>query len=133
MKRTSRLQAAPRWLAQYTGKRWISGYCDYFAVDVRCAITELGLLGVELNPEEISLAIAREEERIRHRQRLKEQRKTKRKAESNTSAYDSDFHHAIIIGYTPGGFSYGITWEEYDSWKDDDSPSENEYCHIADE
>lgn len=130
MNRNGRLQAAPRWIEQYTGKRWIRGYCNYFAVDVRCAIAELSLLGMKLNPEEVARVIAGEEERIRHRQKLKEKRKAKKEAELNMSAYDSDFHHAIIIGYTPGGFSYGITWEEYDSWKDDASPSANESCYI---
>jgi hypothetical protein len=27
--------------------------------------------------------------------------------------YDQDEHFAFIVGYTSGGFPYGLTWEEW--------------------
>lgn len=39
--------------------------------------------------------------------------KTKRKGRVADAPYGlSDDYHAFIAGYTEGGFSYGITWEQ---------------------
>lgn len=41
MKRAGRPAAAKAWLASYSGKNVLRGYCVHFAVDWRCAAVEL--------------------------------------------------------------------------------------------
>ena len=48
MTRHGRLSAAraTRWVEQYKGKDIVAGYANWFAVDPRCAVIELRMLGV---------------------------------------------------------------------------------------
>jgi hypothetical protein len=49
MNRPARLQSAKVWLQKNSGKNVIRAYRKHFAVDWKCAVRELEMLGVELN------------------------------------------------------------------------------------
>lgn len=51
MNRERRLQAAKRWLQDYKGKNLIRSYRKHFGVDWICALVELKMLGVEVDPD----------------------------------------------------------------------------------
>lgn len=51
MRRPARLTAAVTWRAGYGGKNLVRGYARWFGVDLICAITELRMLGVAVDPE----------------------------------------------------------------------------------
>jgi hypothetical protein len=51
MRRPARLMAAVTWRAGYGGKNIVHGYARWFGVDLICAITELRMLGVAVDPE----------------------------------------------------------------------------------
>lgn len=85
----------------------------HFGVDKLCAAKELTMAGIEL------------QEKYAHKWATRHERKTKEKRNkvpyrSNISNADnptieSDYFHYFVAGYTSGGFSYGITWEEAES------------------
>jgi hypothetical protein len=51
MRRPARLMAAMKWRSGYGGKNLVRGYARWFGVDLICAITELRMLGVAVDPE----------------------------------------------------------------------------------
>ncbi len=51
MRRPARLQAAAKWRSGYGGKNIVRGYARWFGVDLVCAIAELRMLGVTIEPE----------------------------------------------------------------------------------
>jgi hypothetical protein len=51
MRRPARLMAAVKWRSGYGGKHLVRGYARWFGVDLICAITELRMLGVAVDPE----------------------------------------------------------------------------------
>ena len=109
MKRPARLQAAKAWLAKYPGKSVVTGYKKHFAVDALCALAELQMLGVKLDPEYVEKARSSEQSRTEAWRRERERRKA---AAAPTFDEDSNENFAYIAGYTAWGFPYGITWEE---------------------
>jgi len=107
--RKGRLASAKDWITKYNGRNLISGYAKWFGVDKICAINELKTLGVII-PENLENQI------IESLKRKIEQRKTaKDKAGiSDSSVIESDENFAFIVGYTSGGFPYGLTHEEFE-------------------
>ena len=100
--RQGRLQAAKTWLRSYPGKNIAQGYRRHFGVDSLCAIPELRLIGVAIDPvyERAVLAVSRA-------------RNKKRKREEKFLISEETFYgFAFIAGYTAGGAPYGITIEE---------------------
>ena len=100
--RQGRLQAAKTWLRSYPGKNIARGYRRHFGVDSLCAIRELRLLGVAIDPayETAGLAASRA-------------RKKEPKREEEFLIKEETFYgFAFIAGYTAGGAPYGITIEE---------------------
>lgn len=122
MKRPARLQAAPHWLPTYTGKSLVRGYAKHFAVDLLCAINELQLLGVEIDPQciaqiKVSL-INKQRQRAKQKERQQEKEREERFKEYGTEfGFDDNF--AFIAGFMPGGALYGTTWEDSDAQLDD--------------
>ena len=51
MNRAGRLQAAHGWLERYRGKHLVRSYARWFGVDLGCALRELEMLGVALDPD----------------------------------------------------------------------------------
>lgn len=110
MKRPARLLAARAWLANYPGKRVVTGYKKHFAVDALCALAELQMLGVKLDPEYVQRVRSSEQSRIEARRHERERRKAA--AALPIFDEDSDETFAYIAGHTEAGFPCGITWEE---------------------
>ncbi len=115
MNRQSRLAVAREWLKANAGKNLVKRYAKWYGVDKLCAIVELGMLGVEINQRY-------KEEVKRSYEALAEIRKQKKKqkeeaVESIQPDGWKDEHHAFIVGYTSGGFAFGITHEEWEQIK----------------
>jgi len=117
MDRKRRLDSAKHWLPTYKGKNIIKGYKNHYGLIWICAIKELELLGVDLDPEYVQRFKITAKNRLIARQRLKEGRKLGQEFEEFP---DSDETFAFIAGYTPGGMPYGITWEEWEDQPQDD-------------
>jgi hypothetical protein len=109
MNRVRRLQSAEHWIPTYSGKSIIRGYRKHYGVDWLCAIKELEMLGVPLDHERVEQLIRNVEGQIRAKQRAQLEKKNR---ELQALWEDSDDTFAYIAGYTPGGFPFGITWEE---------------------
>jgi hypothetical protein len=78
------------------------------------------MLGVEVDPayREQVLRTVQEQAEARKRKRLEKAAELE-----SASGIEQDEHFAFIVGYTPGGAPYGITWEE---WETMDSESEED-------
>ena len=113
MTRAGRLQSAraTNWVANYQGANIVRGYRKWFGVDWQCAITELRLLGVTVDPEYESQLRRTVDSLAASRQRKKLKRAGVDPQESTT---DCDDTFAYIAGYTSGGMPFGVTWEELD-------------------
>ena len=111
MKRTDRLQSAKHWLDQFHGENVIRAYRKRYGVDWICAVKELNMLGVELDPIYVRQLQETFEGQIKTNQRRKLE-KQKEDELLNNRYPDSDENFYFIAGYTSGGMPYGITWEE---------------------
>ena len=104
-----RLRSAKKWIKTYSGKDLIKGYSKKYLVDKICAVKELRSIGV---------VISEEYEKQLHRSlgSLRQHRiavKLKKEKELNAlDEFDSDGNFAMIIGYTSGGYPYGVPHEE---------------------
>ncbi len=117
MSRSGRLQSAPHWLKTYKGKSVVHGYRKHYAVDLECAVTELKMIGVNIDPAAEHGIIEKEENRkrenmIRQFYRLKRLLFPEPTLEEE---YHPDFYY--IDGYTSGGCPYGVTWEEHEEYE----------------
>ena len=108
MKREARLQSASHWIPTYAGKNLlVRGYARWFGVDLLCAVKELRMLGVEVSADY--------EAKLRATMQARQSRRWPApQAEQEPWPLECDEFHAFIAGYTSGGFSYGITWEEWE-------------------
>ena len=108
-KRENRLRSAKSWIKTYSGKNIVKGYSKKYSVDKLCAVKELRMIGVEISDEY-------EKQLINSMEALRQQRlliKKKRDDKLNElSGFESDDNFAVIIGYTSGGYPYGLTYEE---------------------
>jgi hypothetical protein len=105
-----RLDSAKDWITKHDGKNLISGYAKWFGVDKICAINELKTLGVII-PEKLENQIVES-----HKRRIELRKLAKEKTEVlDIAGYDSDDDFAFIVGYTSGGFPYGLTHEEFEN------------------
>lgn len=111
--RSARLQAAKHWIPKYEGKNILRGYKQHFGVNWECAIIELEMLGVTLNPQYIHQLRQSETARLQSMQAKK--RKQLEQANDNFLEADDTFY--FIAGYTENGFPFGITWLEADQLK----------------
>jgi hypothetical protein len=118
LSREGRLRKAREWIRTYTGKRIIKGYARWFGVDWISALHELKLAGVKISHKEEQKIVSAYNGRIRQRRRGKELRKAKSKLITSIES-EEEFGFDIVIGYTSGGFSYGIKSEpeiEHHQW-----------------
>ena len=76
MTRLARLESARKWIPTYTGKHLLRGYCNHYAVNWRCAVIELKLLGISIDPGYIAKRERTEAELMKQRQTRKEERKS---------------------------------------------------------
>jgi hypothetical protein len=84
----------------------VRGYANSFGVDSLCAVKELCLCGVAIDPDYVAQLNATIASRIR--------RANESIAEPQSLGYgiDWDENFAYIGGETEAGFPYGVTWEE---------------------
>jgi hypothetical protein len=107
--RDKRLKSASEWVKTYSGKHMVQGYARRYRVDKLCAVRELRMIGIEVSEEYENQLI----QSIEVLQKQKLLRKENKDQELNSmSEFDSDENFAFIVGYTSGGFPYGITHEE---------------------
>jgi hypothetical protein len=104
MKRQARLASARTWLAKFSGKNVVRGYANWFGVDLLCAVKELSLCGVAIDPAYVSQLKATFASRSRRRPKQSA-------AEPQSADYglDCDENFAYIAGETEAGFPYGVT------------------------
>jgi hypothetical protein len=105
LKRAARLTVARAWLATFTGSRVVKSYARWFGVDPACALKELQILGVQLDPDHVAAL----------QQTLKSRRRARRAptlAEPPFAEQECDEYFAYIAGYTEAGFPYGVPWAE---------------------
>ena len=108
-KREYRLRSAKDWIKTYSGNNIVKGYSKKYSIDKLCAVKELRMIGVKISEEY-------ENQLRKSLESLKQQRlsfKKKRENELNALCeFESDENFAMILGYTSGGFPYGVTHEE---------------------
>ena len=108
-KREYRLRSAKSWIKTFSGNNIVKGYSKKYSVDKLCAVKELRMIGVDIS-EEYEMQLINSMEALR-RQKLS----FRKKQEDELNAlhgFESDENFAMIIGYTSGGFPYGVTYEE---------------------
>ena len=116
-KREQRLQSAKSWLPTYEGKNVFRGYRKRYGVDWPTALRELEMLGVEVDPAYREQVLRTVQEQAKARQR----RQLEKAAEiESVLQIEQDEHFAFIVGYTPDGAPYGITWEQWEAMEDED-------------
>lgn len=113
MNRSQRLQSAKRWLESFEGENIIRAYRKRYGIDWLCAIRELQLLGVALDPVYVQKLEQTVEFEIQTKRKSKlEKQRLAGEAEWNNRYPLSDENFYFIAGHTSGGAPYGITWEQ---------------------
>jgi hypothetical protein len=113
MKRGARLSSVRHWLTTQKNRTAVQiakSYRQRYGVDWPCAIHELALLGVSIDPgrvEQLNRSLDG------HRQ-ARARRKAARNLNPNSFGGDSDGSFAYIAGYTENGVPFGVTWDEID-------------------
>lgn len=102
LNRRGRLQAAEAWLRSYPGKNIARGYRKHFGVDSLCAIRELRLLGVAIEPAYEKAVLSASHARKKRRSRKDE----------CVVSEESFLGFTFIAGFTSGGAPYGIPKDE---------------------
>lgn len=63
-------------------------------------------------PEEPTTYLLKDKTERKERRKKRKSKKMKERAYDEEDLFESDEFHYMIMGYTSGGASYGITWEE---------------------
>jgi hypothetical protein len=111
-----RLSSAKSWINKYSGKNIISGYAKWYGVNKICALSELKSLGIIIQESLENQIIASHQSRIEQKRIIREKKKT-----ANSIHIESDDNFAFIVGYTSGGFPYGLTHDEMDKIEIDEN------------
>lgn len=108
MKRPARLQSAALWIPTYQGKNIVRGYAKWYGVDLGCALKELSLLDVQLDP----VYVEHLKRTLKNRSGPRQQPSPEAEGipERYGSDWDGDF--AYIAGFTSGGTPFGVTWDD---------------------
>ncbi len=121
MKRPGRLQSAKHWITKYSGENLVRGYVKHYGVDHLCAIVELRMLGVEVDPDYVERCKANIEATAAAKRKRKEKAQ---RTEQQEWRDDCDDTVAFIVGHTSGGVPFGVTWEQVGERPDeDDAPA----------
>ena len=88
-------------------KRFIRHYANWFKIDLVCAAVEAQLLGHLVDADYLEQL------------RVNRARPRKKQSVAVSTEIDQDEYHAFIMGYTPAGFAYGVTWEDQMNAEDD--------------
>ena len=114
LKREYRLRSAKDWIKTYSGNNVVKGYSKKYSVDKLCAVKELRMIGFEITEEYENQLQKSLESHKQQRLSLKKKREDELIA---SCGYESDEYFAMILGYTSGGFLYGVTHEEMEEIK----------------
>lgn len=109
LKREYRLRSAKDWIKTYSGNDVVKRYSKKYSVDKLCAVKELRMIGFEIT-EEYENQLQKSLDSLKQK-RLSLMKKREDKLNASC-AYESDEYFAMILGYTSGGFPYGVTHEE---------------------
>ena len=108
-KREYRILSAKSWIKTYSGNNIVKGYSKKYSVDKLCAVKELRMIGVDISEEYEKQLINSIEAHRKQRLSIRKKREDELNA---LCGFESDENFAMIIGYTSGGFPYGVTYEE---------------------
>ena len=100
-------------MAEYGGLSIVRSYRKRYGVDWLCAVKELTLLGVELDPEYVARLQRTVQEQAKKNQERRLEPKKAATSEDWSERYpfsEGDFY--FVAGHTSNGAPYGITWEE---------------------
>jgi hypothetical protein len=95
---------------KFSGKNVVRSYANWFGVDLLCAVKELSLCGVAVDPVYVT--------QLKTTFASRSSRRPKQPvAEPQSGGYgvDWDENFAYIAGRTEAGFPYGTTWEELEA------------------
>lgn len=110
LNRIKRLLSAKEWIETYDGANIVKGYAKKYGVDKFCAIYELRMMNISIS-EEYEKQLKQSIEALKKQRQLKKEEKE----QELKCEWESDENFATIMGYTDGGFPYGIT---HDEWKE---------------
>jgi hypothetical protein len=110
MNRQARLASARKWLMKFSGENVVRSYANWFGVDLLCAVKELSLCGVSVDPAYV--AQLKTTFACRRSPRPKQP-----VADPQSVGYgvNWDENFAYIAGRTQVGFPYGITREDLEA------------------
>lgn len=113
MNRKQRIQSAARRLREYDGSNVVRSYRKRYGVDLPCAIKEIQLLGVEIDPEYVSQLrqTVKEQAKKNHEKRLDRQKSAAAKKWSERYPFSEGYGY-FVAGHAEKGVPYGVTWEE---------------------
>jgi len=96
MNKEGRLQSAKKWLPEYQGNNIVKGYAKWFGVSKLGAVSELKLLGIEIDEEYILKLKKSEEELIKQRKIKKELKEQKAKQDMLDLGIPLDYYEKYI-------------------------------------
>jgi hypothetical protein len=110
MDRQARLASARSWITKFSGKNVVRSYAKWFGVDLLCAVKELSLCDVALDPAYVAQLKTTFASRGSRRSKQAD-------ADLRAVGYGADWdeNFAYIAGRTEAGFPYGTTWEELEA------------------
>jgi len=95
---------------KFSGKNVVHSYAKWFGVDMLCAVKELSLFGVTIDPAYVA--------QLKTTFACRSSRRPKQPvADPQSVGYgvDWDENFAYVAGRTEAGFPYGTTWEELEA------------------
>ena len=95
---------------KFSGKNVVRSYANWFGVDLLCAVKELSLCGVSVDPAYVT--------QLKTTFASRSSRRPKQPVAAPQSVgygVDWDENFAYIAGRTEAGFPYGTTWEEVEA------------------
>lgn len=113
--REYRLRSAKDWIKTYTGNNVVKGYSKKHSVDKLCAVKELRMIGIKISEEYENQLTKSLESHKKQRLSLKKKQEDKLNALCD---FESDEYFAMILGYTSGGFPFGVTHEEIEEMEE---------------
>lgn len=105
----------------------VRSYANRYGVDLICAIIELQLLGVAVDPQYVEAI------RTSHQRRPAGKKASREKPDDHPHGeygLDWDDNFAYIVGRTSGGFAFGVTWKEWESMEASEAEAIAEFDEL---
>ena len=107
MNRPARLASAKHWLRAFGGKNLVRGYARWFGVDHLCAVQELRMLGVAVDPRYVAMLERTHQEKVRANAEARARGEATAEAHRRGLEDDLDDNFAFVAGRTSAEFSCG--------------------------